>query len=185
MGYRARSVFKLEEMQDRFSLIGSSDKVCDIGAAPGSFVQYIKKILWENWLVVGIDIQPMDNIGGSNVYLLQHDIFEYETLEPRIEEILWEEQKFDIITSDIAPKTTGRKDVDQYASVELNLEILKFSDRFLKKWWNLILKVFKWEDFYELTNAIQKRFVKFKEFKPHACRDRSVELYVICFDKKR
>jgi 23S rRNA (uridine2552-2'-O)-methyltransferase len=98
-------------------------------------------------------------------------------------DIIWEDT-FDLITSDIAPNTTWRFDVDQYASVELNIEICKFSDRFLKKGGNMLLKVFKWEDFYELSREVKKRFQDMKTYKPLACRDSSHEEYVICFGKK-
>ncbi len=183
-GFRARSVFKLEEIQKTFELIHPQMKVCDIGAAPWSFMQFIKRIIKEWGLLIGIDIKKIDIIWWKNIYTLVHDIFEYDTLKPKIREILWSEEKFDVITSDIAPNTTGRKDVDQYASVELNIEILKFGDEFLKKWWNLLLKVFKWEDFSDLTKEIKKRFERFIEYKPLACRDRSFEEYVICINKK-
>jgi 23S rRNA (uridine2552-2'-O)-methyltransferase len=96
-------------------------------------MQFIKRIIKDGGLLIGIDIKKIDIIGGKNVYSLQHDIFEYATLRPKIKEILGNEDRFDVITSDIAPNTTGRKDVDQYASVELNIEILKFVDEFLKK----------------------------------------------------
>lgn len=183
-GFRARSVFKLEEIQKKFELIHPQMKVCDIGAAPWSFMQFIKRIIKEWGLLIGIDIKKIDIIWWKNIYTLVHDIFEYDSLKPKIREILWCEEKFDVITSDIAPNTTGRKDVDQYASVELNIEILKFGDEFLKKWWNLLLKVFKWEDFSDLTKEIKKRFERFIEYKPLACRDRSFEEYVICINKK-
>jgi 23S rRNA (uridine2552-2'-O)-methyltransferase len=183
-GFRARSVFKLEEIQKTFELIRPDMKVCDIGAAPWSFMQFIKRIIKDGGLLIGIDIKKIDIIGGKNVYSLQHDIFEYATLRPKIKEILGNEDRFDVITSDIAPNTTGRKDVDQYASVELNIEILKFVDEFLKKWGNLLLKVFKWEDFWDLTKEIRTRFERFIEYKPLACRDRSFEEYIICVNKK-
>ncbi|NUJ97883.1 RlmE family RNA methyltransferase [Candidatus Gracilibacteria bacterium] len=183
-GFRARSVFKLEEIQKTFELIHPQMKVCDIGAAPGSFMQFIKRIIKEGGLLIGIDIKKIDIIGGKNIYTLVHNIFEYDTLKPKIREILGSEEKFDVITSDIAPNTTGRKDIDQYASVELNIEILKFGDEFLKKGGNLLLKVFKGEDFSDLTKEIKKRFERFIEYKPLACRDRSFEEYVICINKK-
>lgn len=183
-GFRARSVFKLEELQWVFELIHPNMKVCDIGAAPGSFMQFIKKIIKDEGLLVGIDLKKIENIGGKNVHTLIHNIFEYDTLKPLIQQIIGEGKYFDVITSDIAPNTTGRKDVDQYASVELNIEILKFADEFLKKGGNLLLKVFKGEDFFELSREIKKRYERFTEYKPLACRDRSVEEYVICIWKK-
>ncbi len=158
--------------------------ICDIGAAPGSFLQYIHRIVRDTGVIVWIDLKRIDQVGGKNVYLIESDIFDFKNLIPQIETILWERKQFDTITSDIAPNTTGRRDVDQYASVELNIEILKFSDTFLKSGGNLLLKVFKWEDFRDLTREIEKRFERFTEYKPVACRDRSMEEYVICFNKK-
>lgn len=183
-GYRARSVYKLKELQEKYALIEPNMHVCDIGAAPGSFIQYIKQIIRDTGIIVGIDIKPIDKYSQPNIHTLVHDIFDFETLAPKISFILGEGKQFDLITSDIAPNTTGRKDVDQYASVELNIEILKFADVFLKKWGNLILKIFKGEDFRDLTNEIHSRYEKMTEYKPYACRDRSVEEYIICYGKK-
>ena len=182
--YRARSVYKLKEIQETFWLIEPDMDICDIGAAPGSFIQYIKRIIKDTGNIVWIDLKPIDAYSQNHINTLVHDIFEFDTLKPKVEELIGEWKKFDLITSDIAPNTTWRKDIDQYASVELNIEILKFSDVFLKKWWNLLLKVFKWEDFRDLTQCINKHFEHFTEFKPYACRDRSFEEYVICLNKK-
>ena len=182
--YRARSVYKLQEIQENFELIEEGMDVCDIWCAPGSFIQYIKRIIRDTWNIVGIDLKPTDKYSQPHINTLVHDIFEFDTLRPRINELIWEDKQFHLITSDIAPNTTGRKDIDQYASVELNIAILEFADVFLKQWWNLVLKVFKWEDFRDLTQEIDKRYAKFTEFKPYACRDRSFEEYVICFQKK-
>ena len=183
-GYRARSAFKLKEIQETFEIIEENMDICDIWAAPGSFIQYIKRIIRDTGNIVGIDLKPIDKYSQKHINTLVHDIFKFDTLRPRVAELIWEEKQFDLITSDIAPNTTGRKDIDQYASVELNIAILEFADEFLKPGWNLLLKVFKGEDFRDLTGEIQKRYEKFTEFKPYACRDRSFEEYVICFNKK-
>ncbi len=182
--FRARSVFKLEELDKEFKIVKPWMNICDIGAAPWSFLQYIHRVVKESGIIVWIDIKRIDQIGGKNIYLIQSDIFDFKNLTPQIESILWDIKQFDTITSDIAPNTTGRKDVDQYASVELNIEILKFADVFLKSGGNLLLKVFKGEDFIDLTREIEKRYERFTEYKPVACRDRSMEEYVICFKKK-
>lgn len=158
--------------------------VCDIWAAPGSFIQYIKRIIRDTGNIVGIDLKPINKYTQKNINTLVHDIFEFDTLKPKIDDLIGEGNSFDLITSDIAPNTTGRKDIDQYASVELNIEILKFADVFLKPGGNLLLKVFKGEDFNDLVQEIQKRYARFTEFKPYACRDRSFEEYVICYNKK-
>lgn len=196
-GYRARSVYKLKEIQETFELIEEWMDICDIWAAPGSFIQYIKRIIRDTGNIVWIDLKPIDKYSQKHINTLVHDIFEFETLRPRINSLLnplplqgkgatentWKKY-FDLITSDIAPNTTGRKDIDQYASVELNIAILEFADEFLKPGGNLLLKVFKGEDFRDLTQEVQKRYEKFTEFKPYACRDRSFEEYIICWNKK-
>lgn len=181
-GFRARSIYKLLEMQERFDLIKPDYKVCDVWCAPWSFLQAIRNIVREK-PILGIDLKEVKPFSYPNVFTLQHDIFEFDTLKPRVVEIMWDEV-FDVITSDIWPNTTGIKDVDQYKSVELNIEILKFADEFLVKWWNLILKVFKGEDFPDLVNRAKQKYEKVTEFKPIACRDRSFEVYLICFWKK-
>lgn len=182
--YRARSVYKLQEIQENFELIEEGMDVCDIWCAPGSFIQYIKRIIRDTGNIVWIDLKPTDKYSQKNITTIAHDIFEFDTLRPRVSELIGEGKNFHLITSDIAPNTTGRKDIDQYASVELNIAILEFADEFLMQWGNLVLKVFKWEDFRDLTQEIDKRYHKFTEFKPFACRDRSFEEYVICFGKK-
>lgn len=182
-GFRARSVFKLEELDKEFHLLEEGMNVCDLGAAPGSFLQYIFSKIHNSGIIIGIDLKKIDRCGGDKLFTFQEDIFNFPIIRPKIENIIGAGNRFDLVTSDIAPNTTGRKDVDQYASVELNIEVLKFSDVFLKKGGNLLIKVFKGEDFYELQRAIKTRFERYVEYKPLATRDRSFEIYVICFNK--
>ena len=191
MGYRARSAFKLLELQERYNLIKPNMNVLDVGAAPGSFLQVIAKIVGQKWKVVGIDIQKIDpNFGYPNIFLLQESIFEYEKICDFLENIGIsnkspdENPEFDLITSDIAPATTGMTGVDQYKSVELNLAILEVAKVFLKKDATLVLKVFVGEDVNDLIAPIKQHFKKLSRFKPKACRDRSFEEYFICQGKK-
>ena len=191
MGYRARSAFKLLELQERYNLIKPNMNVLDVGAAPGSFLQVIAKIVGQKWKVVGIDIQKIDpNFGYPNIFLLQESIFEYEKICDFLKNIGIgnkspdENPEFDLITSDIAPATTGMTGVDQYKSVELNLAILDVAKVFLKKDATLVLKVFVGEDVNDLIVPIKQHFKKLSRFKPKACRDRSFEEYFICQGKK-
>lgn len=206
LGYRARSAFKLLEIQEKYNLIKPGMNVLDVGAAPGSFLQVIAKIVGQKWKVVGIDIQKIDpNFGYGNIFLLQESIFEYEKIKNFLESInlngQWAkksdnfvkenaensdsvEHQFDLITSDIAPSTTGITGLDQYKSVELNLAILEVAKIFLKKDATLILKVFVGEDVGDLIGPVKANFKKLSRFKPKACRDRSFEEYFICQWKK-
>ena len=180
--YRARSIYKLLEIQERFELIKPDYSVIDIWCAPWSFLQAIRSIVKEK-PIIWVDLREVKPFSHKNITTLVCDIFDYDKLSGEIIKINGDDS-FDLITSDIAPNTTGRFDVDQYASVELNIEICKFSDRFLKKWWDMLLKVFKWEDFNDLVMQIKKRFEDMKTYKPLASRDSSHEEYVICFWKK-
>lgn len=181
-GYRARSVYKLLEIQEKFNLIKSDFSVIDIWCAPWSFLQAIRNIVREK-TIIWVDLKETKAFSYPNVHTIVCDIFDYDKLSGEVTKIIGNDI-FDLITSDIAPNTTWRFDVDQYASVELNIEICKFSDRFLKKWWNMILKVFKWEDFNEIVLEVKKRFNSMKTYKPLACRDSSHEEYIICLGKK-
>jgi len=182
--YRARSVYKLFEIQERFNLIKPDFSVIDIWRAPGSFLQAIRSIVNKDNIIIWVDLKQIEPLNYQNVKTIVCDIFDYDKLKKELEPLLPENHIFDIITSDIAPNTTWIFDVDQYASVELNIAICEFSDRFLKTWWNMILKVFKWEDFNDLAMQVKKRFKDMKTYKPLACRDSSHEEYIICLDKK-
>jgi 23S rRNA (uridine2552-2'-O)-methyltransferase len=181
-GFRARSIYKLLEIQERFDLIRPEYSVMDIWCAPWSFLQAIRNIVREK-TIIWVDLKACKPFSYPNVTTLVCSIFDYDELSKQVLEIIWDDQ-FDVITSDIAPNTTGRFDVDQYASVELNIAICEFSDRFLKTGWNMILKVFKWEDFNDLAQQVKKRFNSMKTYKPLACRDSSHEEYIICLWKK-
>lgn len=180
--YRARSVYKLFEIQERFNLIKPDYSIIDIWCAPGSFLQAIASIVKEK-IVIWVDLKACKPFSYPNVTTFECSIFDYDKLSNLVIDKIGNDQ-FDLITSDIAPNTTWIYDVDQYASVELNIWICKFSDRFLKKWWNMLLKVFKWEDFNELSQEVKKRFETMKTYKPMACRDSSHEEYIICLGKK-
>lgn len=239
LGYRARSAFKLLEIQDKYKVLKPEMRVLDVGAAPGSFLQVIGKIIGQNGLAVGIDLQKIDpNFGFGNIHLLQESIFEYEKIHIFLQSIgssnketnknyqenlkkfleeknnlsdenqnlppenknnqsphqsqnndffdensIPEKYKFDLITSDIAPATSGITGIDQYKSIELNLAILEVAKVFLKKDATLILKVFVGEDVGDLIGPVKKHFKKLSRMKPKACRDRSFEEYFICQGK--
>jgi 23S rRNA (uridine2552-2'-O)-methyltransferase len=182
LGYRARSAFKLLEIQDSYQIIKPGMKVLDIASAPGSFLQVISKVVGPDGLVLWVDLQQIKPFGQQNIRVLQGDIFDQEKIEKFCEANGVE--LFDVITSDIAPNTTGLTGVDQYRSIELNIAILEFADRWLMKWGNLLLKVFVGEDIQELITPIKQRYVNLRRIKPKACRDRSFEEYFLCVGKK-
>jgi 23S rRNA (uridine2552-2'-O)-methyltransferase len=183
LGYRARSAFKLLEIQEKYNILKPWMNVLDVAAAPWSFLQVIAKIIGQKWKAVWIDIQKIDpNFGFGNIYLLEESVFEFDKIRTFLDNL--KIGKFDVITSDIAPFTTGMTGVDQYRSIELNLAILEVADVFLKRWGNLILKVFAGEDIEDLIWPVKQKYQKLNRFKPKACRDRSFEEYFICSGKK-
>ena len=182
LGYRARSAFKLLEIQEKYDLIQSGMCVLDVACAPGSFMQVLSKIVWESGRIIGVDIQTIKSFWQKNISFLKASIFDYDVIHKFIRER--DIEQFDLITSDIAPNTTGITGVDQYRSIELNLAILEVADEFLKKWGTVILKVFIGEDIEDLIAPVKRKYSKLARFKPKACRDRSFEEYFICMGKK-
>ncbi|MBI2464152.1 RlmE family RNA methyltransferase [Candidatus Peregrinibacteria bacterium] len=176
-GFRARSVFKLEEIQNKFSIVRHGDIVLDVGAAPGSFLQYLVRVVGPSGSVTGFDIKAIDGIEGARTFIA--DIFDDAAVSENISG-----QTFDVITSDIAPNTSGIKDLDQARSVDLNFRVLELSQKYLKKGGNLLLKVFFGVDFHSLIHAVRKNFERVSVYKPESSRKQSRETYIIAMKKR-
>lgn len=176
-GYRARSAFKLQEIQNKFKLIKRGDVVVDLGAAPGSFMQVILELVGEQGEVFGVDLQPIESFDVMNAHSLIADIFNKEQVMEALKEAGFE--KIDVLTSDLAPKTSGIKDVDQARSAELTDQAFYLSTQLLKPGGHFVGKVFEGEDFQWLLRRVKRKFKKVNVFKPSACRDRSYETYII------
>lgn len=181
MGYRARSAFKLIETLEKYpKLLPKKANVLDLGAAPGSFLQVLgEKNAGGN--VCGVDLQIIEKFPKNyscELKLIQGDVFEESTAKKILE--FFGDKKADLITSDLAPRTSGIKGVDQWKSIELNERVIEVCDMLLKKNGNLIAKIFKGEDFEEFwVTHFRDRFEIAKTFKPNSCRDRSVEFFLV------
>lgn len=180
-GYRARSAYKLQEIQEKFRIIRTGDYVLDLGAAPGSFLQFIAKIIGQNGKAVGIDLQEIEAV-APNVFLLQEDIFNVEKISVFLS--LLNISKFDVVTSDLAPKTTGIRDLDQGLSAELTEEAWKLAEKFLKPGGHFVAKVFEGGDLPYLLKKMKSHFSKVSLYKPNATRDRSFETYIVALNFK-
>lgn len=181
-GYRARSAFKLEEIQERFKVLKKGYKVLDLGAAPGSFLQYTSKIIGDKGFALGLDLQEIVDLHETNIQTAVCDISDSE----QVRDIIKERgvPKWDVIVSDIAPATTGIKDVDQARSIELSYHALDIANIYLKQGGNIVLKVFQGEDFADFMKEVKSMFKKVSCYKPKATRDRSKETYVVGLDFK-
>lgn len=182
MGYRARSVFKLEEIQNQYKLIRPGDRVLDLGAAPGSFLQLISKLVVPTGLAIGVDLKIIEPFKSENLFTYQADIFEEEIY--RLIEKEHSTSEFDVITSDLAPSTTGIKSVDAGRSFQLNEQVLLVADRYLKKGGHVLLKAFPGADHSDLQKMLKDRYKIHKTFKPNSVRSSSREIYLIGLGKQ-
>ncbi len=178
---RARSAFKLEEILKKYPhLLPKHGRILDLGSAPGSFLQILQEHASPRSLVIGVDLQKIEKFSNfqHSFHLIQGDVFS-KKVSDKIQDIL-KEEKIDLITADLAPKTSGIKDIDQWKSVELNQQVFQICKKFLTLGGNLITKIFVGEDFQEFwKDEFQLLFQKSKIHKPKACRDRSFETYLI------
>ena len=180
-GFRARSAYKLKEIQDKYHLIKKGDKVLDLGCAPGSFLQVLSGIVGDNGLAFGIDILPAQNLPTKNITAIQADI---RTID--IKNILSQLSitAFDIATCDIAPNLSGIRDVDNANIEDLTGAVIKTVRVGLKPGGAFILKSFFTDTLKGVMQELQKTFQKVILFKPAASRSVSSEVYLICTGKK-
>ncbi len=174
--YPARSVYKLQEMNKRFRLFKQGMKVLDLGAAPGSWSLYAAEKVGENGLVLACDLQATETVFPQNVRFLQENVFE-RSLE--FEALLEELGPFDMVISDMAPRTTGTKFTDQARSLELCLESVQVAEKYLKSGGNFITKIFMGPDFQDLVKAMRPIFASVKTFKPQSSRAESKEIFQV------
>ncbi len=181
-GFRARSVYKLKEIQDKYSLIKEGDTVLDLGAAPGSFMQLASHIVGQSGLVIGIDLVDIPPFREKNIVTIKGDIFDNKKIEAELVGLGIHEA--DVVVSDLSPNTSGIKDIDQEKSIELSSQALKLTLSYLKKGGNILMKVFEGGELNDLISEVENYFERAKLFKPQATRPRSKEIYLIGFNKK-
>jgi 23S rRNA (uridine2552-2'-O)-methyltransferase len=180
-GYRARSAYKLKEIQTRFHLVKKGDRVLDLGCAPGSFLQVLSEIVGSEGSVVGIDILPARPLPSKNVVALTHNI-----VDPGLEELLASHAPhgFDVVTCDIAPNLSGIKEVDDKNVRDIHDAVRRVVAASLRREGSLILKSFFSENLKGIRNDLKGLFKTVSVFKPAASRSVSSEIYFVCLGKK-
>ena len=178
-GFPARSVYKLEEAQKKYRFLKPGQAVLDLGACPGSWSKYAVGVAGPKGLVVAVDIQKL-SVMADNIHVLQRDVCDLKLSELR--EI---SPYFAVVLSDMAPKTTGRKDVDHFRSVALAERALVLARELLKPGGTFFCKVFQGEDFPSFRNDCRESFRSVRVVKPKSSRPESVELFLLCTDKKQ
>ena len=174
-GFRSRSAFKLQEIDQRFKLFSSNISILDLGSTPGGWSQYIAKKNHKKLNIIANDIKVMNVING--VSFLQGDFKQRSIQESLIN--MNNYKKFNIILSDISPNKTGNKITDQYIFYDLASNILEFSKIALINEGKIVIKVFQGLGFEDFNNDCRKIFKTIKFFKPKACRSDSKETYMI------
>ena len=173
-GYRARSAYKLIEIDEKFKIFKGGLSIVDIGAAPGSWSQYASKIV-KNGRLISIDLKKMDPI--VNCVQIQGDFTKNET-QVEIKKIL--NVKADVVMSDMAVNTTGIKNLDSIQTGELCKDAMFFAKDILKENGYFISKIFMGETFNEIVTDGKKFFREVKVFKPKSSRKDSKESFIIC-----
>ena len=178
--FPARSVYKLKEIQHKYSLINKGDRVLDLGCFPGSWLIYASDLVGKSGKVTGIDIKSVLIKVPSNVDFLALDIFSLSDNNP----LKGADNSFNVVLSDMAPATSGNKRVDSARSMALCQAALSIAEKNLAKGGCFVCKIFQGEDFKDFENSVKQLFHKHKIFKPQSSRKSSREIYIIGLEKK-
>ena len=173
-GYRARSAYKIKEIDEKFRIFKGGMSVVDIGAAPGSWSQYVAKVV-KSGKIISIDLKEMENI--ENTLQIQGDFTSVDT-QDQIKEYL--KNKPDVVMSDMAVNTTGIKNIDSIQTGELCKEAMVFSKDVISEKGFFISKIFMGSTFNEIVALGKKIFKEVKVFKPKSSRKDSKESFIIC-----
>jgi len=177
--FLARSIYKLQEIDERYKIIKKKNNVLDLGCYPGSWLQYISKKVGIEGFVVGVDITPLENRIASNVSFLNTSVLDlnYEDLKKNC-------PFYNVVVSDMAPNTTGIKDVDALKSVLLCEKALEIAAMMLPGGGNFVVKIFQGEGFHEYLQKVKVVFKHVRCFKPKGSKKQSREIYILGKDKR-
>ena len=174
--FPARSVYKLQEIQQKHQLIKKGNKVLDLGCAPGSWLLYAAKLTGNKGRVVGIDLKSVTGQVPAHAQMIKADVF---TLD--VESL---GNDFNVVLSDMAPATTGHKDVDAARSYNLCETALSIAQSVLVPGGSFVCKIFQGPDFKAFADVVRAGFNEQKIFKPRSSRKASKEIFVIGMGKK-
>jgi 23S rRNA (uridine2552-2'-O)-methyltransferase len=173
-GYVARAVYKLKAIDAKYRLFREGQRVLDLGCSPGSWLQYLAARVGSRGLVLGVDAAPLAIDVSPPLYFIQAAV---ESLD--FDSLAAVSPVFDVVLSDLAPKTTGVRDVDQQRSLELAWRALELARRFLAPGGHFLVKVFAGPDLPDLAAALKNEFRTFRQVKPSGSRAASREIYLL------
>ncbi len=178
-GYRARSAYKLLQIQEKFNLIREDDTVLDVGCHPGGWAQVAVEQVGPKGRVIGIDLKPCEPIEGAE--LIVGDITD-EAVQSELLAML-DCKPINTIVSDISPGLTGQYERDQAISIDLVCLVMDFSIPLLNNGGAFVTKVFQGRGIEAVVMAAKQRFSKVQRFSPVASRNSSSEVYLVCKNK--
>jgi len=175
-GYPARSIFKLQEIQQKHGPVKPGARVLDLGASPGSWSLYLLDMLAGAGSVTGVDLnEPDGKLLARKGYRFIHGDFTTAEVEHRIRE----SGPFDLVVSDAAPSTTGNRTLDTARSAEIARKVIAVCETCLVPGGNCVLKIFQGGEEREILADMRRLFAAAKAFKPRASRSDSMETYFI------
>ncbi len=181
-GYRARSAYKLLELNREFHFLHSGNRVVDLGSWPGGWVQIAAELVGKTGKVIGIDLVALDPVPLPNVTLLQGDATDPAQQE-RILALLG--GPADVLLSDLAPKLSGIREVDEARAMALCRAALACASALLRPGGTFVLKVFMGPEHKEFLTEIRTRFATVKTTRLEATRKGSAEMYVVAAGLKK
>ena len=170
-GFRARSAYKLIDINDRFNVIRKTDNVVDLGCAPGSWLQVLKTL--PEGQLCGVDFNPIAPLEGVISF-----IGDFTTTEIQ-EKVRAAMPVVNVVVCDAAPHLSGAKSYDQARIMALNEDALMFAASLLKQGGNLVMKSFQGEDFNDLLELVKERFYSVRVIRSKATRRGSTECYIV------
>ena len=178
-GYRSRSAFKLLEINKKFKFLKNNLNILDLGSAPGGWSQVCSEIN-KNGKTLSIDILDMDKI--DNVFFYKKDFNETDFFD--FVNNFFENNKVDLVLSDMAVNTTGNKDLDAIKTNSIALDVVNLSRVILKPKSSLLVKIFSGKDENILIKNAKDSFKNIERIKPDSSRKESREMYLLCSDLK-
>ena len=179
-GYPARSVYKLQEINQKFGILKKNYNILDLGSAPGSWTTWLLRNLDETGKVVSCDLNPLSkSVKGDNLVFLQGDLLSQE-----IREQIKALGPYNLVVCDAAPLTTGNRTIDTARSKGLVEMAIFYAQEMLKQGGNFCVKIFQNGAQQKELQKMKEIFTSAKGFKPQACRTESFETYLIGLNKK-
>jgi 23S rRNA (uridine2552-2'-O)-methyltransferase len=182
--YPARSVYKLEEVQQKYRLMRRGDSVLDLGCYPGSWSLYASQVVGHSGVVVGVDLQQADKPSrpdSAEIHWLCEDI----TSPEMVVQVRKIRPAFKVLISDLAPKTTGNRLTDHLQSINLVRTTLSLAEILLHKKGHYLCKVFQGTDFPDFFEEVKAKFGMVKVIKPKSSRTESREVFVLGMEYKK